>query len=190
MRAAEDPKKLLENLKTFDSCVIPAGFSFVNKDYRPPKSMDEMRASCKRQAEMIKCLKDRTKNSPALVRRSMLAYANGRQKHHKKYCTNLASQQTRDFVDAMSCVMNKRLDSYLRSDSIFANSIEEIKRLDMNDSSVELKQICCALYKLRRVSYLLYLNKSYLCYARSFVTLFAPALCIELCMSFVVVAVL
>lgn len=114
--------------------------------------MDEFRVSCKRQLDAVKCIKEGTKNSPALVRRAMATFANQQQQHNKKYCSSFTSPQARQSVEILKCINRNKAVAYSREEQAFANSLLQLRSKNMTDSALELKYICCSLYTFRRVS--------------------------------------
>lgn len=152
MTAAENNTKLLESLKSLDDCMLQSVFSFIYSSSSPPTTIDGLRNSCRSQTEGFKCVRDRSKNAPAILKRGLLTFVQNRQRYHKKYCTNVNSELSKQFVRDLKCIMDKKLPTYKSIDTEFANSLLEIRKRNYNDSAQELKYLCCSIINYRRVS--------------------------------------
>lgn len=146
---------MLESINKFGPCVINSTYSFLYPSAYLPQSLPEHKRLCKSQVDAIKCVKDKSKGSVAILRRGLLAYMNSRQRHHRKYCSNPeTSEQARKFVEASKCAMEaKKFASFRATDSEFAQTLLEILRLNYNDSSAELKRMCCTFHTYKKVSF-------------------------------------
>lgn len=114
--------------------------------------MEELKRICKQQADGIRCTKDKTRGAPPLLRRGLMSYVGLRQKFHKKFCSQPDSEASRRLVRDYKCILEKRREAYVRIDSKFGFALTEIHRRNYNDSSIELKYMCCTFYQYKRVS--------------------------------------
>lgn len=140
-------------LEPIDPCMLDAVFSFVYKNSHPPVTTEGLTETCKRQATAFKCIKERSKTTPALIRRGFASFVSARQRANKKFCANVNSELSKRVVTDFKCIMEKRFSHYKGIDSEYSNTLNEIQRRNYNDSGVELKYFCCATYKFRKVSY-------------------------------------
>lgn len=84
------------------------------------------------------------------MNRGVKTFLQHRSRHTKKVCANLNSETSKSFVAAMKCIMDNKFAVYNKADSLFANRVAEIERLNFRDSATELKYLCCSLVELRR----------------------------------------
>lgn len=141
--------KVLESLQ---HCVLRSAFSFLEPESYPPSTLEQWRGQCKAQSEAFRCVKDNSKAAPALIKRGMSSLVSYRQRHQRKYCTNLNSEATKKFVAATKCIVDKRLDTYRKLDSDYMSKLRAIKLANFNDAAPELQHMCCATLKWRKVS--------------------------------------
>lgn len=112
--------------------------------------MDEFKASCRSQSEGFKCIKERTKGSVPLLRRGLMTFVATRQRQHRRFCTNLESEHTKRFIQATTCIMEKRLAPMKANDGLLVQNLVEIYRRNYNDSALELKQFCCTFFNFKK----------------------------------------
>lgn len=148
----DDGRALIESVRMYDSCILAIIFSYKYQSARPPISIEELRRRCQVETEAFKCIRDKTKGGPSMIRRGLLSIVQTRQRHHKKVCTNLESAQSKRFVDGMRCTVEKRFKQFHESDERLVNTLEAIVHRNYNDSAAELKQFCCALHNQNKVS--------------------------------------
>lgn len=138
-------------IKSVEDCIVDAADSFIYERSFVPTTTEKLASTCKRKLEGFKCIKEKLKSGvPAIVKRGMLNYVQGRQRYHKKYCTNVNSELSKSYTRDMDCLMKHKFQKYHELESILSNKAVEIERRNYNDSAPELKQICCALYTHRR----------------------------------------
>lgn len=125
-------------------------FSFLYPASFPPKTQNEFKAACKSQSEGFKCLKEKTKGTLPLLRRGVLTMVSTRQRHHRRYCTNLESEHSKRFLQGTKCFMEKRFKSFNEADSDLVRTLAAIMRNNYKDASLELKQICCSFFNYRK----------------------------------------
>jgi len=124
----------------------------MDSRYYPPTTMDQLEESCKSQAQGLKCIKEKIKTAPALVKSGLATFVLGRQRHFKKICTDLNSDKSQQFVKELRCIMDKKLTNYSKLDIDMANTIVELVKKNFDDAAKELKYLCCAAIKFRKVS--------------------------------------
>lgn len=144
--------QIKEALMDLNGCMIRSTFSFVYQEAFPPVNVDQLKQTCLRQTNAFKCLKEKSKNTPALIKRGVLAYGQARQKHHKSICSDLNSDSSKKFLEAVACISGKGLRSYKENDAVLINRLIEVRDKNFNDSSIELKYLCCSLAEYRKVS--------------------------------------
>ena len=149
--ANDDEKAVVENLQSFGDYLTKATFVFHYPETRPPRTETELKTLCKSQSEAFKSLREKTKGARGFIRRGFLMFVSSRQVHHRKYCTNTSSEPAQKFVAMGKCIMDKKFDSFRQNEMVMAQTLNEIARRNYNDSSLELKQICCTFYNLRMV---------------------------------------
>lgn len=142
--------KLSAILKSVDPCVTQSVYSYIYPQSRPPTSVSQLVSICKAQSEAYKCLRERSRVAPALIKRGLASLVATRQRHSKKYCTNPAGELSKKFLDANRCVSEKKPLAYEEIDSRFAHTLIAIKAANFNSSAVELNQLCCAVYSWRK----------------------------------------
>lgn len=145
-----DTKKLFDEMQSLGECVTRATFSFAFPSSMPPRDEAEFRTLCRSQADAFKCVKEKTKGGVPIIRRGLVSYVGNRAKHHKRYCTNLASEPSRKFLEASRCLRDKRFPAYKASDVEFVELLKEIARRNYTDATIELKRICCAILNFRK----------------------------------------
>lgn len=113
-----------------------------------------MAESCAKRSAAFKCLKDKLKTSSdtAILKRGIKNFIAQQQKMHKKFCTNIESEQTKEFLRDMKCLMDKKLAKFNEVEAVQANSGLEILRRNYSDPAIELKYVCCAIAQLKKVS--------------------------------------
>lgn len=135
-----------EAIKGFEDCIIDSTNSFLYERSYPTNSTERLAAFCKQQTEGLKCIKEKAKGGNlGIVKRGLLSFVATKQRSHKKYCTNLNSEASKSYVNAMQCVM-KKFPQFRDLDATLTNNAIEIERRNYTDSAIELKQICCSLY--------------------------------------------
>lgn len=132
--------------------MVQSVYSFLYPSSYPPTTIDGLRNACKTQTDGFKCVRDKSKTAPAILKRGLLTFVQTRQRYHKKYCTNVNSELSKQFVNDLKCIMEKKAALYKSIDIEFANSLLEIRKRDYNDSAAELKYLCCSIINYRRVS--------------------------------------
>lgn len=118
----------------------------------PPTTTEALEKSCKSQSEGFKCVRDRSRSTSGILRRGLLTFIQGRQRYHKKYCTRVNGELSRQLVSDFKCIVDKKLASYVKIDSDFGNTLLELVKRNYADAGVELKYLCCAIINYRRVS--------------------------------------
>lgn len=86
------------------------------------------------------------------MRRGLLTFISGRQRYHKKYCSNVNSGLSQKFLKDLTCILDKKANLYEQIDSDFANTLIELKKKNFDDAKIELKYLCCSLINYRKVS--------------------------------------
>lgn len=100
----------------------------------------------------FKCVRERSRGALPILRRGLVTFIQGRQRFHRKYCTDPNSEASQNFVKDFRCIMDKKLKVYNQIDSDFSNTLNEIYKKNFNDSKKELGYLCCALVNYRKVS--------------------------------------
>lgn len=142
----------MADLTALEPCVASSVQSYVQPAHLPPTNTEALKAACKRHAEGLKCLKEKGKTLPAIIKRGLAEIIKSRQHHSKKYCANVNSEVSQKYLNDMKCILEKKKEAFAERDTLFANQLIEIYRRNYNDSSVELKVLCCAITSFRRVS--------------------------------------
>lgn len=107
--------------------------------------MDEMKTSCDRIGEGLKCLKLHGKCLSSVARRSLTSYSGSRSRHSKKLCANLTDQKAVDFLKSAECIRNKN-----KREIMIANERELISTIQMLATNSSMKwddrfhQACCS----------------------------------------------
>lgn len=146
----------LESARSMDSCFKTAAPTFLYPPHSNlPTSTEELDRTCKEQARSLKCLKDKSRVAPYLIKRGVGSFVTSRQRHSKKYCANVNSELSRKYVKDLKCVMDKRVDVYRKTDIKFANTFKAMmeQRGQFKDTATELKLLCCAMigYKKKMI---------------------------------------
>lgn len=153
MEAAENSTSVRQKLANIDNCMIQSVYSFEYPSSYPPTTVEALRTSCKQQTEGLRCIREKAKLTPAIIKRGLTTFVQTRQRYHKKYCTNANSNTSKKMVKDLKCIMDRKLDKYRQIDGEFANTLDELVRRNYNDSAIELKYLCCSFLKYRRVSF-------------------------------------
>lgn len=99
-------------------------------------------------------------NLPAIIKRGLSGFLSAKSRMNKKYCTNMNSDLSKRYVSDMKCLLEKKADDFIRLETILASKIDAILERNYNDSAAELKQICCALYTIKRDMHKLNIEKA------------------------------
>lgn len=126
-------------------------YSFLYPSSYLPTTVESLKRSCISQTEGFKCVKDRSRTAPAILKRGLASLIQNRQRYHKKICTNLESEPSRKALQAFKCIMDKKFPLYQELDAKLANSLSEIRRRNYSDAAAELKYICCTMLNYRKV---------------------------------------
>lgn len=152
MRAAKkSDQEIFDEIRKIDTCSVQATFSFVQTEYNPPRTPADFERMCKTHSDGIKCLKEKSKGTEALIRRGALAMASTRQRQHKKLCSSPSSDQAKKFLAASKCAVENKLEQLKQIDLVFRKTVAAIVQRNYNDSSAELKQLCCVLHNFKQV---------------------------------------
>jgi hypothetical protein len=79
-------------------------YSYTSWSNQYPNSTSEMRASCDRINEGLKCLKTHGKCLSSIARRSLNSFTSARSKHSKKLCANMDDPKTTEFIKISQCI--------------------------------------------------------------------------------------
>lgn len=132
--------------------MLASVFSFIYPDSYPPTTQEALRESCRRQADGFKCLREKSRQTTAILRRGLSTFVQNRQRHRRRICQDLNGAQARAFLQANKCLMEKKLPTFKSLDTELANSAVELVRRNYDDSATELKYLCCAIINYRKVS--------------------------------------
>lgn len=133
------------HIKIIDKCSTEATYSYTSDLNKYPANAGEMKASCDRINEGIKCLKLYGKCLKSVAKRSLSAYANARSKHSRKLCANLNDPKTIEFYKAAECVKTKnKIDIMVLDEREIISSIQYIALNVTMKWDERLHQACCA----------------------------------------------
>lgn len=93
------------HLQIIDRCSSLSTYSYTSQSNQYPNTTTEMRASCDRIGDGLKCLKTYAKCLSPIARRSLNSFSGARSRHSKKLCANLDDPKTIEFVKVSQCVV-------------------------------------------------------------------------------------
>lgn len=142
------------HLQVIDRCSSLATYSYTTDFNQYPNNSLELKASCDRIGEGLKCLKLNAKCLSPIARRSLQSFAGARSRHSKKLCLNLNDPKTIDFVKASECVVKAN-----KKPLMIASERELISAIQMLATNTSMKwderfhSACCAAsgYKVKAI---------------------------------------
>lgn len=142
------------HLQVIDKCSSLATYSYTTSFNQYPINAIELKNSCGRFPDALKCLKTNGKCLSNIARRSLTAFSNARSRHSKKICANLNEQKAVDFWKSNACIK----DSNKRTQMI-ATERELISTIEHLVTNTSLKweerfhSACCAAssYKVKLI---------------------------------------
>lgn len=128
-----------------DTCASQATYSYTSTINTYPITLSEMRVSCGRITDAVKCLRTNGKCLNQLAKRSLTAYSQARSKHSKRLCANLNDAKTLDFMKLNECVRAKRKEPTMieleRELIIMLQHLAASTNMEWND---RFHRACCA----------------------------------------------
>lgn len=121
-----------------------ATYSFTTPSNPYPVNSSDMKASCERIVEGLKCLKIHGKCLKPLARRSVSSYTTARSRHSKRLCANISDAKSVDFWKTYECIKTKN-----KSSIMFENEKELVGGLQMLAANTTMKwddrlhKACC-----------------------------------------------
>lgn len=133
------------HLLTIDRCSSLATYSYTTSFNPYPTNADEMKASCDRITEGLKCLKTNGKCLSNIARRSLTSYTNSRSRHSKKLCANLNDPKTVEFWKATECIQGKnKRNAMVDGERVLISTIQSLALDKAMKWENRLHQACCA----------------------------------------------
>lgn len=123
-----------------------ATYSYTTSFNQYPQNQVEMKLSCDRIGEGLKCLKIYGKclNS-TVTKRALIAFSGARSRHSKKLCANLNDQKALDFWKASECIRSKnKRDSMVASEKELISSLQFLTAATSMSWDERFQQSCCA----------------------------------------------
>lgn len=133
------------HLQVIDKCSSLATYSYTTSFNQYPLNSNEMKASCDRIGDGLKCLKTHGKCLSSVARRSLNSYSGARSRHSKKLCSNLNDAKTIEFWKANECIKNKN-----KREVMIASEKKLISTIQMLAVNTTMKwedrfyQACCS----------------------------------------------
>lgn len=135
-----------------DECGLQQGNSYRFLQFAYPTNQSSLAASCKRQADAIKCLRAYASCLPAMAKQVLLTMAISRHKYNKKICTDTHSEAAKKFIEMGHCMLETKpayekglqteITSILIPEVIVDNKFEQVQQ--------RLKRSCCSVAEVRQ----------------------------------------
>lgn len=128
-----DRSEACENhIQVVDKCATMATYSFVNPLNPLPTNVNEMKPTCNRINEGLKCLRARTKCFAGFTKRVLIVYTNSRSKHSKSWCNNLSAPQTTLFFRSNQCIKERnKSPRLLIAEKNFISKLQRLTNMTM-----------------------------------------------------------
>lgn len=139
-----------DHLKIIDRCSSMATYSYTATINQYPQTKAEMKISCDRITEGLKCLKVHGKCLSNLARRSLGAYTTSRSRHSKRLCSNLNDSKVSDFMKAAECIRKEnKVKPMVDSESQLISNLQFLSENTTLKWDDRFYQACCAASKYR-----------------------------------------
>ncbi|KAG9509021.1 hypothetical protein GZH46_02471, partial [Fragariocoptes setiger] len=138
-----DPINCTNHLDTIDRCSSLSTYSFVTSFNPYPRSANEVKQSCQRINDGLKCIKVQSKCLSSVARRSLQSFANGRSRHSKKLCANPDGEASKKFYQTFDCILRNKGGEFAKSERDIIQSIEAITKAKLAWKD-RFNHACCA----------------------------------------------
>lgn len=138
------------HLQIIDRCSSMATYSYTATLNPYPQTMNEMKTSCDRIGEGIRCLKVHVRCLHSLSRRSLNAYTTARSRHSRRLCANMNDQKVTEFIKASDCVRQKgKLASMVGDEKELISNLQSLAVNSTMKWDDRFHRACCAASKYK-----------------------------------------
>lgn len=139
-------------VEVLDKCGANSSYSHTIISSNYPTSLAELKESCPKVHNGLTCLRKHLKCLHPLTRRAIMLFIESRRKHHRLICSNLRSQESKNFVDTYKCVNTYRHQRSKEHEVHTIRQIDAILSNQVTDFKERFRRACCAIFEYRKSS--------------------------------------